>query len=75
MSNKIESFEKLVNSFSKLPGVGKKTAQRFVYSIIDMEKRDVEIFASNLNEVKQNVKFCNICGNWTDQETCNICKT
>lgn len=75
MKDNIDSFERLVNSFSKLPGVGKKTAQRFAYSIIKMDKSDVSEFSSNLNYLKENIKYCDKCGNWTDKNICNICSS
>ncbi len=75
MKNNIESIERLVNSFTKLPGVGAKTAQRYAYSVINMEKSDVNAFSSNLKDVKENVKYCNVCYNWTESDVCNICKT
>ena len=74
MKNNLESLDKLINSFTKLPAVGIKTAQRYAYAVINMEKTDVEEFASNLLDVKNNIKFCKICGNWTDDEICSICK-
>lgn len=75
MKDNVESLDKLVNSFTKLPAVGFKTASRYAYSILEMEKQDVEEFAKNLIDAKNNVKFCSVCGNWTDSEICSICKT
>lgn len=71
----IESMEKLISAFSMLPGVGKKTAERYAYSIINMKKEDVEYFASALIEAKSNIKYCSICGNFTDKDVCDICAT
>lgn len=75
MKNKIESIERLVNSFTKLPAVGQKTAERFAYAVINMDKQDVDDFAQNLLNAKSTVKFCKICGNWSDTEICPICQT
>lgn len=75
MKSGIESVEKLINSFTKLPTVGQKTAERYAYAVISMQKSDVEEFAKNLIEVKNNIKFCNICGNWSENELCPICKS
>ena len=71
----IESMEKLISALSMLPGVGKKTAERYAYSIINMKKEDVEYFASALIEAKSNIKYCSICGNFTDKDVCDICSS
>jgi recombination protein RecR len=75
MRNNIEAFDRLVNNLSKLPGVGNKTAGRFAYAIINMDKEEVKIFAESLLEAKQKIKYCSICGNWTQDDPCNLCKT
>lgn len=71
----IESIGKLVNEFSKLPGVGKKTAQRYAYKIIDMPESEAKEFADAILGVKRKVRYCSVCGNFTEQEVCGICKT
>lgn len=71
--NYILPIEKLINCFQKLPGVGYKTAQRYAYSIINMEKEQVKDFSDSLISVKENVKYCKVCGNFTDKEVCTIC--
>ena len=73
--NEIDSLNNLVAQFTKLPGVGKKTAQRYAYSIINMSKEDAKVFADAMMEVKDKVHYCSICGNYTDGEVCDICKT
>lgn len=75
MSKNFESLDKLINSFSKLPAVGAKTAQRYAYSVIQMTEYEVNEFAQNLLNVKKQVKFCEICGNWTDKNICDICSS
>ena len=75
MMNEIEPIARLINEFSKLPGVGKKTAQRYAYSIIRGTDDAAKNFAQALLNVKQNVKFCEICGNYTDVSPCKMCKT
>ena len=69
----IEPIGKLINEFSKLPGVGKKTAQRYAYKIIDMSESDARAFADAIIGVKRKVKYCTVCGNFTEKETCEIC--
>ena len=71
----IEPIGKLINEFSKLPGVGKKTAQRYAYKIIDMPEADARAFADAIIGVKRKVKYCKICGNFTEKEECEICAT
>ena len=75
MSNNIESMNKLINSFSKLPGVGYKTAERYAYKVLEMNMEDVHDFARNLVDTKSNVKYCSKCGNFTENDICNICNT
>lgn len=69
------SIQKLANEFSKLPGVGKRTALRYAYKVVEMEGADVESLVSALIEVKENVHHCEICGNFCEGDICNICKT
>ena len=71
----IEPIGRLVNEFSKLPGVGKKTAQRYAYKIIDMSESEARAFADAILGVKRRVKYCKICGNFTEEETCSLCRT
>lgn len=70
----IEPIGRLVNEFSKLPGVGKKTAQRYAYKVIDMSESEARAFADAIIGVKRKVRYCKICGNFTETETCAICK-
>lgn len=71
----IEPIGKLINQFTKLPGVGKKTAQRYAYKIINMSSEEAREFAQCILECKQKVRYCKVCGNFTEEETCEICKT
>ena len=71
----IEPIGKLVNEFSKLPGVGKKTAQRYAYKIIDMPESEARAFADAILGVKRKVKYCKVCGNFTEEDTCAVCRT
>ena len=74
MANYIEPIGKLINSFSKLPGVGYKTACRFAYHIINMSQEEAQEFASNIKDVKEKVKLCSICGDYTDVDPCHHCQ-
>lgn len=70
----IEPIGKLINEFSKLPGVGAKTAQRYAYKIINMPENEVKNFAQCILDVKEKVKYCKICGNFSEDDICDICK-
>ena len=72
--NQIEPIARLVNEFSKLPSVGRKTAERYAYSIIKASDEQVKGFVDSLLGVKAKIKFCEICGNYTEQTPCKICK-
>ena len=71
----IEPIGKLINEVSKLPGVGKKTAQRYAYNIIDLPESEARAFADAIIGVKRKVKYCRICGNFTEEEECALCRT
>lgn len=73
MDEFIDPIGRLINQFSKLPGVGKKTAQRYAYRIIDMSDEEAKTFASSVLDAKKKVKYCKICGNFTENEVCDIC--
>lgn len=75
MSNGIDSLTRLTAKFRSLPGVGAKTAQRYALAVIDMEKSEVEDFASAIIEAKEKIHYCSVCGNLTDSDVCSICKT
>lgn len=68
-----KSFEQLVNTLTILPGVGEKTAERFVYSIYEKDIEEIENLANSLIDFKKNIKVCEICGCLSDTEICNIC--
>ena len=72
--SKIESMERLINALTFLPGVGKKTAERYAYAIINLNEDDVNLFAQALIDAKKNLKFCEVCGNFTEEDVCSICK-
>ena len=71
--NQINAMEKLVNEFSKLPSVGKKTAQRSAYFLLTMGEEEVHEFASAMLEAKHNIHYCKVCANFTDKEICDVC--
>lgn len=70
-----QPLARLVAQFSKLPGVGAKTAQRYAYKIINMTDEEVGDFAKALVETKSSIHYCSVCGNYTDGDICDICAT
>ena len=70
----IEPIGRLINEFSRLPGVGKKTAQRYAYKVVDMTETEARAFAEAILNVKKKVRYCKICGNFTEDDVCEICK-
>ncbi len=75
MPSYIEPIEKLIHQFTKLPGVGAKTAQRYALTVLAMSQEDANAFAEAVISAKENVKVCSVCGNYTDSDPCHICKT
>ena len=73
----IEPLAKLIAEFTKFEGVGEKTAARYAYSILKRSDSEVDDLINALRDVKQKVKFCKICGNYTDDadDVCEICRT
>ncbi|MBE7088933.1 MAG: recombination protein RecR [Clostridiales bacterium] len=70
----IEPIGKLKNEFRKLPGVGEKTALRYAYKIINMTEEEAKAFAQSIIDCKKKVRYCKICGNFSEEETCEVCK-
>lgn len=66
-------FEKLVESLRKLPGVGIKSAERYAFEMLKFNEEDIDTFIESLQGLKE-IKYCSICGNLSDEDTCDICK-
>ena len=66
-------LEQAVQEFSKLPGIGRKTALRLVLHLLRQDAEDVERFSDAISRMKQEVKFCRVCHNISDQDVCPIC--
>lgn len=69
-----EPISKLIDSFTKLPGIGPKTAVRLAFYVLSMKEDDVMDFANALVNAKRELTYCSICGHITDQEQCAICQ-
>ncbi|MEO8262972.1 MAG: recombination mediator RecR [Pseudolysinimonas sp.] len=66
--------QELIDELGRLPGIGPKSAQRIAFHILTTQSFDTTRLSVILGEVREKVKFCNICGNVTEQETCSICR-
>ncbi len=66
-------ISKLMEEFSRLPGIGPKSAQRLAFYVINMPDDQVEQLTSAIKDAKKNVQYCKICHTLTDQEVCPIC--
>ncbi|MBE7075574.1 MAG: recombination protein RecR [Clostridiales bacterium] len=69
-----QPIEQLIEYFRQLPGVGKKTAQRYAYYIIENNKEKAENFAKAILEVKNKIRLCKECGNYSSTEVCPLCQ-
>ena len=74
MTEYIETLQHLAEQFGRLQGVGKKTAFRMAFSVLELSDEDAAEFASAIIEAKQNIHECPICGNLTDKELCGVCE-
>lgn len=68
------AFERMVEALRKLPGVGTKSAERMAYQLLTYSPDDIAQFADAIVEAKQQLHPCEICGQWADQPTCEVCR-
>lgn len=73
MTEYIEAIQRLAEQFGRLPGIGRKTAMRMAFSVIELDAEAAEEFANAIIEAKQKVHECPVCGNLTDRELCAVC--
>lgn len=67
------AIEKLIEEFAKLPGIGYKTAQRLTLHVLNLPGEEVKEFAEALIKARGTIKYCSICGNFTDKDPCAVC--
>ena len=67
------AIEKLIEEFAKLPSIGKKTAQRLTLHILNLPDDEVREFANALVKARGTIKYCSVCGNFTDKDPCPLC--
>ena len=69
-----ESIEELIENLRKLPSVGRKSAQRMALHVVNMDKNNIESIIKAFQDVKDKIKKCQICGNFTEDKICQICR-
>lgn len=69
-----KAMTRLISFFSRLPGIGKRTAERLALALVDWPEEDLRQFGSLLGELRERVKLCRICGNLADGDECTICR-
>ena len=73
MAEYIESLQVLAENFGRLQGIGKKTAMRMAFSVLDFTEEEAERFAEAILDAKRKIHLCPICQNLTDRDVCPIC--
>lgn len=74
MAAYIESLQHLAEQFGRLQGVGRKSAMRMAFSMLDLSEEEAEIFAQAILDAKRKIHLCPICQNLTDREVCHVCE-
>lgn len=74
MASYIESLQHLAEQFGRLQGVGRKSAMRMAFSVLDLNEEEAEIFAQAILDAKRKIHLCPICQNLTDREVCHVCE-
>lgn len=70
----IDLISSLIAELTKLPSVGQRTAYRYAYALLNMSEGEVEKLANTIIDVKRKVRYCKLCGNYTDSEVCELCE-
>ena len=73
MADYIESLQNLADRFGSLPGVGKKSALRMAYSVLELSPDEAEAFAQAIIDAKEKIHLCPVCQGLTDKELCSVC--
>ncbi len=74
MSRYPKPLAALIRELSRLPGIGDKSGQRLAFHILSLPDGDVEALSKAIGEAKKSMHQCSVCGNWTDQDPCSICR-
>ena len=70
----VAALEELINQFERMPGIGRKSAQRMAFYVLDMDRDAAKKFASAIENAHESIKQCSVCCNLTENETCSICQ-
>ena len=70
----MNTLDALIVSLSRLPGIGRKSAARMAYYLLDTEKSFNTKLADQIAELKDRIKSCSVCGNYTEEDPCDICR-
>jgi recombination protein RecR len=73
MNDYAEPIAKLIDELRKLPGIGQKTAQRLAYNLLRRSSEDAERLSRAILDVKEKIRYCSRCNNFSDQDPCNYC--
>lgn len=73
MSESTQSVAELINQLAKLPGIGKKSAERLAYHLLHLSKQEALALADAIRDVKENVRYCKHCFNLAEKDECEIC--
>lgn len=73
MAEQIEALQKLSEQFARLPGIGRKSAMRLAFSILELSDEEAQNFANTILEAKEKVHLCPVCQSLTDKEICSVC--
>ncbi len=71
----MERLDRLINSFSRLPGIGKKSASRVAYWLLEADRSFVDSFAADLADIRNHIVRCKECGNYAESELCEVCSS
>jgi recombination protein RecR len=74
MSEVSDSVARVINEFAKLPGIGRKSAERLAYHILRVNKPEALALADAIRDVRENVRYCSVCFNLAEGELCAICR-
>ncbi|MFA5038306.1 MAG: recombination mediator RecR [Candidatus Omnitrophota bacterium] len=73
MAYSLSTIEKLIEELMKLPGIGRRSAQRIVYHLLETSKEEVALLTEAITGVKEQVRFCHVCNNFSESDVCGIC--
>ena len=69
-----KTLQNLIECFQKLPGIGEKTAERLALSTLKLDQEVIDVFSTSLKDTKIKIKKCSICNNYSEEDTCDICR-